>query len=257
MKVKTLITKNIILFFLLTVMVNFTKQEIIGSLEHPLFKNLTGSTFDDEVKSGSSWFIVFYTATCPYCKQALKLITKYLDGDDRNTEMNFGKVECDEYNTFICYRFNITRIPYIIILENNRMYELNSFKNENSLIDFINSEKEVDGGVEIPPSLGWFFLIKRSFEEASEYSHEIFSNLIKDTLKLNIEWTYYHSLGVMITCILITILFEIYLVLGCLNMFTGKYKKKDNKVDTTERQKDSSNGKVIKNETLNNKEKNE
>ena len=33
-----------ILFFLLTVMVNFTKQEIIGSLEHPLFKNLTGST---------------------------------------------------------------------------------------------------------------------------------------------------------------------------------------------------------------------
>ena len=55
------------------------------------------------------------------------------------SEIKFGKIDLS-YNLGLQIRFNITKIPYIILVNNYSMYEVNFLPTEDSLNHFFESE---------------------------------------------------------------------------------------------------------------------
>ena len=108
--------------------------EIIEILE------INDSNFDSIIQNGNKnrWLILFYLKTCHYCYNARRLLNKIIELK-KYKEINnikFASIETKK-NTKTNIRFNITKVPYIILVENNTMLELDSYSNEKNLINFI------------------------------------------------------------------------------------------------------------------------
>ena len=88
-------------------------------------------------------FLVFYTKNCKNCKEAINVINDIIDKYKYDKAIDFGKVDCDlRENIWLNLRFNITRIPYIILIVNgNVFYELNSNYDKYEISHFINDVK--------------------------------------------------------------------------------------------------------------------
>ncbi len=94
--------------------------------------------FDHYIRDGKiyRWFILFYSKTCGHCRRAKKEIQKLFNDLKNNNTLRFAQIEAYE-NTLTNVRFNITGVPYIIIVENNSIYELDLFPNYDNLKNFI------------------------------------------------------------------------------------------------------------------------
>ena len=99
---------------------------------------LNDITFDYTIKAGKiyRWFILFYSRTCGHCKRAKKEISKIFDNYKNITNLRFAQMEAYQ-NTMTNIRFNITGVPYMILVENKKMYEMDLFPNYDNLKDFI------------------------------------------------------------------------------------------------------------------------
>ena len=108
--------------------------EIIEILE------INDSNFDSIIQNGNNnrWLILFYLETCYHCYRARRLLNTILELK-KYKEINnikFASIEVKK-NSKANIRFNITKVPYIILVENNTMLELDSYSNEKNLINFI------------------------------------------------------------------------------------------------------------------------
>ena len=204
----------------------------IQEFEHPLLHNLTESTFDEEIQNENHtpWLIVFYMHTCPYCKTAIDAINKFTDknkDNDKQHQIKLGKVECDD-NMFFCSRFNVTQVPYIVIIQNQKLYECSrTLINEQSISNFITEEKSIDRGKDIPRSIGVIWFLFKSIEDAVMHLDKYIGRLIKRYIDQNIEWTPFHTVGLLIGTLMIIVFIEILcLVYCCVD------KNKNNKKET-------------------------
>ena len=104
--------------------------------------NLTDKNFDTYINNGkyNRWLILFYIETCYYCEKAIQILNNILYKNKFKVVNNikFGIIDVS-INTQINFRFNISQVPYIILVENNSIVELNLYPNEKNLIDFIES----------------------------------------------------------------------------------------------------------------------
>ena len=94
--------------------------------------------FDYKIRDGKiyRWFILFYSKTCGHCMRAKREIKKVFEDLKSNDTLRFAQIEAYD-NTMTNVRFNITGVPYIIVVENNTMYELDLYPNYENLKKFI------------------------------------------------------------------------------------------------------------------------
>ena len=143
-----------------------TENEDLQNNLDEFFKihELTDSNFDILVDNGTKnpWLIIFFVNTCPHCIKAKSVLQQISKNPTEILESNtkLGIIDCD-INIFSCYRFKISRIPYIIMLDSNNMYEFQDFVTEEILITFIKLKKDYDNGLLIPNVLSYFDFLLR------------------------------------------------------------------------------------------------
>ena len=208
------------------------------------------------------YLVVFYIDSCPYCKRSLKIINKEVIKNYENKEnIFFGKVNCN-HNTYLSIQFNITYIPYIVLFEKNKMFVYKGHLDKNNFIQFIDSEKYAEDGLNIPENLSNVQYFLRMFNEFSEYiKYKLQPYLDKRGIK--IKWNKNYTIF-MIFLFLVSILVFEYILINCL---FNKYHKKANiknkiadknnkKTNANEKNKNNENNEKIKQDKSENKNKN-
>ena len=135
---------------------------------------LEGDQLDYVIKNASytntKLFLIFYVPHCIYCKHALKVLNENIKNNfDEKDPISFGIINLEnQTNIWTGLRFNITRIPYIILIENNKMYYYQNSFEEKSVMNFINEEKNIEDALDIPPPVGFFGKLKAAMKELNE-----------------------------------------------------------------------------------------
>lgn len=195
--------------------------------------NLTDSDFESLTKRGESnpWLVMFYVSTCHYCKLGNQMIEKAAkltekDGDN----ISYGRIECNE-NIYECLRFNITKVPTIIIIDKGYFFEESNYLTETSLINFIKSEKEVEKGRQLPPVFGYLQFFMRSLQETMIHLNKYMKEFSKNKLGVDIDWGNGHSMILFAGLFVVTFIIEFYLFTLCLKKKKTVKDQKQNKID--------------------------
>ena len=122
--------------------INANKENKIKKEQKSELINLTDRNFNSFVINGkyNRWLILFYIESCYHCERALHILSKILNNNHFRSINNikFGKIDVS-INAQINFRFNISQVPEIIMIENNSMIELDLYPNEINLLNFIES----------------------------------------------------------------------------------------------------------------------
>ena len=180
--------------------------------------HLTDANFDKEIatlsEDGVKWFLIFYVDTCAYCKKAIEtlneeIVPQYEDND----KIRFGGINCNT-NIWLSIRFNITYIPYMVLLEKDNMYEFKNHLSPESFEKFINEEKTIEDALKIPVYSTYFFLFKTIAKE----SYILLKDNIQQFMKnhgYNIQISNYVMIGIIVGSIFMLVLIET-MLLKCL-----------------------------------------
>lgn len=89
---------------------------------------LNDSNFDLYVKEGKyyRWFITFYLTSCGHCKRARGEINKLFNETQENDTTRFAMVNVAQ-NPQLNIRFNSSGVPYIVLVQNGTMTELDKY----------------------------------------------------------------------------------------------------------------------------------
>ena len=121
---------------------NANHDNVIKKEQKSELINLTDRNFNSFVINGkyNRWLILFYIESCYHCERALHILNKILDRNkfEAKNNIKFGKIDVS-INTQINFRFNISQVPEIIMIENDTMIELDLYPNERNLLNFIES----------------------------------------------------------------------------------------------------------------------
>ena len=135
---------------------------------------LEGDQLDYVIKNASitntKLFLIFYVPHCLYCKHALKVLNEnILKNVDAKAPISFGIIDLEnQKNVWTGLRFNITRIPYIILVDKNKMYYYQNSFEEKLVMNFINEEKNIEDAFDIPPQVGFLSKLKAAMNELKE-----------------------------------------------------------------------------------------
>ena len=147
---------------------------IISSQSKKQIMLLDGDDLDSQInlssKSNTKLFLIFFVEHCVYCTHALKILKeKIVKNFEDEDEISFGVVNLDDQkNVWTGLRFNISRIPYVILIEKEKMYYYQNAFEENLVMKFINEEKNIEDALDIPPPSNFFDKLKAVNKELSE-----------------------------------------------------------------------------------------
>ena len=123
--------------------INNESKEIIYDEDKGYFSpdkihELNDLSFDYYIRKGKiyRWFIFFYSRSCGHCKRAKKEIQKIFDTYKNTSTLRFAQIEAYQ-NTMTNVRFNISGVPYMILVQNNTIYEMDLFPNYDNLKNFV------------------------------------------------------------------------------------------------------------------------
>ena len=87
--------------------------------------SLNDLTFDMVLRGGNyyKWLVILYSETCGHCEHARREIRKIFPEYKNNTSIRFAEIEINR-NHLTNMRFDIEGVPYIFMLQNESMYEL-------------------------------------------------------------------------------------------------------------------------------------
>ena len=130
-----------IVLLIIAIKIFFSFGKNIIELNNESFNKIVESNKYDKNKK---LIVIFYTNNCKYCQEALNVISnEIIDKYNSDNKIDFGKINCDlKENVWLNIRFNITRIPYIILVKGKYYSELNSNYDKYELNDFINTPKD-------------------------------------------------------------------------------------------------------------------
>jgi len=216
---------------LLTLMLSLCQSSFSRNFQ--LITNISDSNFDTEIKpieGEKPWLLVFYMSGCPYCTKALSALEK-IRRHNIGLETRFGMIDCNE-NIYSCYRFNVTRVPTIVIIDQGKMF-LPEIKmiSETSLYQFIKEEKSIDEAVEVPKTIGMLSLVFRSFEEAIRYMNDFFQYFVNTHLGMTFKWQTTYSIGILLILLALIIAIEVIVITFCCNIGGAKKKKRTSEIE--------------------------
>jgi hypothetical protein len=195
-----------------------------------------GDSFDtalqNSIKERKKLFVIFYINHCSYCAHSIKVLKEQvIKNYDDEDEIEFGSVNLDKQsNVWLGVRFNITKIPFIILIENKRMYKFQEQPFEESIVlKFINDEKNFEDSFDIPESVDWGTKFMIVFNEFTQKIKEIMQSLL-DKYKINIQWNNTMTY-ILLAFILMILLFLEYKLLGFIKYLCKFDKFGDIKID--------------------------
>ena len=172
--------------FIIIIKILFSLSKTFLELNNDSFNELVEKNKHNKNKK---LLVIFYTKNCYNCQEAIRIITNDIFNEYKNNnKIEFGMVDCDlRENIWLNIRFNITRIPYIIIIKGNYFYELKSNYDKFELNYFINEQKDRRELLEIPEDISLiqkriiimrytYIYINQYFE--SKYNITIHKNII-------------------------------------------------------------------------------
>jgi glutaredoxin len=202
-------------------------------------------TFEDTINAGKyyKWCVIFYLKTCGHCKRAKnardKIFKKVSD-----PKVRFAQLETEE-NMITNIRFNVTAVPYIVLIENNSMLELEKYPNEENLLNFCQSnfsnfEKEI---ILYPKPIGMGKVSWIMFRETiNGLIHQINYYLKKYGINHQMDFNEFLILAVLL--LVIGGFLEYYLLSLCLNdKYEEEIKKQIELIEKNEKIKKSKNKK--------------
>ena len=204
----------------------------------PEIMELYDSNFDQVIQNGNNnrWLILFYLQTCYHCYRARTVLNRILELRDYKVINNikFASVEVG-INTKCDVRFNISGVPYIILVENNTMYELELYANEKNLIRFIETDfKNVTNELKPFPHMNILKYYYTLFYNSINYAAELINNFL-NSKNINFKFT---ALTLFLSYILLCFAFcfsIIYLATKCTNS------QKNNKIKNNSEKKNENN----------------
>ena len=248
---------KILLFLIITIIIfksTHSRKEIM-LLEGDTFEE----TLKNSIESKSKLFLIFHVKKCPFCDHVIRILKeRIINNYEDEDEINFGVVNLDrQSNIWLGIRFNITRIPFIILIENKKMYQFQNQFEESTVLKFIDEEKTVEDSMDIPENLGMMGkvnAIMRDLKERIKESMQIIFDKYGIKLRWNNTMTY-----ILLTILLISIIYiENKLIDGIRKIFKFnrfvKNEDKDKKTNEKEKEKEKIDGKENANTKENTKE---
>jgi len=171
-------------------------------------------------------FLVFSLKKCPYCTKVLKTLkdniaTKFEEED----KITFGNVDLDnQKNVWQGFRFNIINTPYIILIENNRLYHFQNQFEEKIVLKFIKEEKNLEEGEQIPCPLTFWDKFQEAMRELTEKIQQLLENF-----GINIKWNMKFSYALLVLFLLFLLLIENEIINICRNLCQKKKNDTDDK----------------------------
>ena len=220
-------------FFIL--LITFTFISYIFSKEIKIYE---GDTFERDLKNfiqtKTKLFLIFFAKNCDYCGYSVRvlkeLVVPHYENDDR---ISFGVINLDRKSNFwIGLKFNITHIPYIILIEDRKMYLFKEQFEENQVINFINEEKNIEDALDIPEDVGLYKKI-----------NFFMANVVQKTSDIFIKWglSVFWSNVLSFILLILVFIYLVYLEHKLLNSvrklisYCSKLKnKKDNDINIEE-----------------------
>lgn len=135
-------------------------------------------------KNSDKILIIFYTNLCENCQNAIKIIEKVTKQFKNNKNIQFYKINCEE-NMLLSFQFNVTNIPYIILFENNKIYEFVNIPTISNFINFIN-EKKIFFDSKKLPKINYSNLIYKFYIEFIEVVNNKLNFWLK-SYKINVK----------------------------------------------------------------------
>ena len=162
---------------------NENENEEEGYYSSSKIYELNDITFDYIIRDGKiyRWFIIFYSRSCGHCKRAKKEISKIFETYNNISNLRFAQIESYQ-NTVTNIRFNISGVPYMILVENGSMYEMDLFPNYENLKDFIFTNfTEVEGDLKpIPRKVKFAYvawvILKQTLDDVTNNFNIFLSN---------------------------------------------------------------------------------
>ena len=194
----------------------------------------------NSIESKFKLFLIFHVHNCGYCTHALKILKEQIVTNFKEEEeIFFGSIDLDnQLNIWLGLRFNISRIPYIILIENNKIYHYESQFEESLVLKFINEEKNVEDGEDIPEPVTF----KKKFQIAIKELTENIQGLMKK-MGINFGWNSAMTYILLIIIFIIFVYVESKIIERCKHIF--KFNKNNNnnvkKKVKNEEKKDSKN----------------
>jgi hypothetical protein len=209
--------KNLYLFFILSLI----KARII-ELKDENFENLVNPYQNHPVN-----VIIFQSLDCPECKDAYKIFEKTLEKVDQN-KYKFFKIDCIQ-NIYTCLRFNITRLPNILILENGFYYQDSNYLTDYSFLSFLNEEKNQERGKSIPDPYSYSEMFFNSLNDIFSMMNRFIRLQIFSLFGVKVQWENYHTIMLILGIILLVTLVEFVILVCCLRKRVPKKIEIDDK----------------------------
>ena len=111
--------------------IKFTEEDEENGFYSPdKIYELNDISFDYIIRDGTiyRWFIIFYSRSCGHCRRAKKEIAKIFNDYKNISNLRFAQIEAYQ-NIMTNVRFNISGVPYMILVENDSIYEMELFPN--------------------------------------------------------------------------------------------------------------------------------
>ena len=243
--------KQIFLYFLTILILiknlnfNTNNTHFIKEFLNDKIYELSDMTFEDSINAGKyyKWCVIFYLKTCGHCKRAKnardKIFKKVSD-----PKVRFAQLETEE-NMITNLRFNVTAVPYIVLIENNSMLELEKYPNEENLLNFCQSnfsnfEKEI---IPYPKPIGMGKVSWIMFRETINGLVYQINNYLKK-YGINYQLNFNEFLILVVLFLVIGGFLEYYLLSLCLNdKYEEEIKKQIELIEKNEKIKKSKNKK--------------
>lgn len=199
----------------------------------------------NSIESKFKLFLIFHVKNCPYCTRALKVLKEQIVKNfEEEEELFFGSIDLDnQLNIWLGFRFNITKIPYIILIENNKMYHFESQFEESLVLKFINEEKNLEDGENIPEPVTFKTKFKIAVKELTESMEGLMNKI-----GINVRWNNTMSYILLFIFFFLFVYIESKILEKCKSIF------KFNKNNINNSEKKDKNEKKNENEPKINKE---
>ena len=190
---------------------------------------LNDSNIDSIIKDGiyNRWFILCYLETCYHCQRARQVLDDILESGNYPVINNikFAQIEVQK-NIKSNIRFNISKVPYIILVENNTMHELELYPSEKNLLNFIGTDfRNVTTDIKPFPHMNIF----KYYYAIFDYSVSEIVKKINDYLKTKNIFFEFNSLTFILSYVILCSAISILLISAIMKCFTSK--KNKNKIN--------------------------
>ena len=197
--------------------------------------------------------MVFHVTHCYYCQHALQVLTENIVKNfDEDDPISFGIINLeDQKNIWTGLRFNITKIPYIILVDKNKMYYYQNSFEEKLVMNFIKEEKNIEDALDIPPPVGFFGKLNAAMNELNEKIEVILG-------KYGIKKEFSSKICYIIVIIIFILLFYFeYKVIEFAKSICCKKNKNENKGKSQVKKNEKNEKEEDKTENIDKKEKKE